>query len=133
MKAIPALLCLLGATVLLSGCFPKRDLAGMPGIGAITVTRGTDGSYVAIPPDCNTLLQPSGISSVNNPQPGIAFGCATLTNLSAQIADPRDLVAPDSYAGQQADTAGSAVTRYRQDKVIELKKTTSTSKTGSGN
>ncbi len=130
MKFTPALLCLIGATLLLSGCFPKRDLAGFPGVDAITVTRGADGRYVAVPPDCDALIQPSRISSVNNPQPGIAFGCATLTNLSAQIADPRDLVAPDVYAGQHADTAGSAVTRYRQGKVIELKKTTSTSKTG---
>lgn len=130
MKTTPALLCLLSATVLLSGCFPTRDLAGLPGVDAITVTRGADGSYIAVPPDCNALIQPSQVSSVNNPQPGIAFGCATLTNLSAQVADPRDLVEPDSYAGQHADTAGSAVTRYREGKVIEPKKTTSTSKTG---
>ena len=129
----PALFCLLSATVLLSGCFPKRDVSSFPGVDSITVTRGPDGRYVADAPDCHRLIQPSGVASPNNPQAGVAFGCATLNNLATQIADPRDLVAPDAYAGQHADTASTAVTRYRQDKVIELNKTTSTKKIDSSN
>lgn len=130
MKTFSTLFCVIGATLSLTGCFPHRDMARLPEVNAINVTRGSDGRYVAIPPDCNTLLQPSEYSTDLEPRPGIAFGCATLTNLAAQVANPQDLVTPRPYAGQHADTAGSAVTRYRLDKVTPLKKTTSTSKTG---
>lgn len=133
MKTFPTLFCVIGATLSLTGCFPHRDMTQLPETNAINVTRGADGRYVAIPPDCNTLLQPSEYSTVTDPRPGIAFGCASLTNLAAQVANPQDLVAPaHPYAGQHADTAGSAVTRYRLDKVTPLKNTTSTSKTGGG-
>lgn len=131
MKTFSTMFCVIGATLSLTGCFPHRDMARLPGVDTINVTRGSDGRYVAIPPDCNTLMQPSQYDSVTDPRPGIAFGCASLTNLAAQVANPQDLVAPSHpYIGQHADTAGSAVTRYRIDKVTPLRKTTTTSKTG---
>lgn len=130
MKTFHTLLCVIGAALSLTGCFPHRDMSQFPDTNAIHVSKGSDGRYVAIPPDCNNLMQPSEYSTATEPRPGIAFGCASLTNLAAQVANPRDLVAPRPYAGQHADTASSAVTRYRQDKVISPNKTSSTSKTG---
>ncbi|WP_291772582.1 CpaD family pilus assembly lipoprotein [Castellaniella sp.] len=131
MKTFSTLFCVISATLSLTGCFPHRDMSQFPDTSAINVTRGSDGKYIAVPPDCSTLMQPSEYSTVTDPRPGIAFGCATLTNLAAQVANPQDLVTPTHpYIGQHADTAGSAVTRYRLDKIIPLNKTTSTSKTG---
>lgn len=128
MKNIAALLCLTGATLLLSGCFPTKERADFPGTSSITVKQDANGRYVAVPPDCTSLLYPSQYDSWNDRRPAIAFGCATMTNLAGQVANPLDLVAPAQYPGQHADTADSAVTRYREGKVIEPKKSGSTKK-----
>lgn len=132
MNAIPALLCATGASLLLAGCFPAKEYASIPDVNTITVRRDAYGNYVAIPPDCEKLLQPDLYNATHNLRPDIAFGCATYTNLAAQIANPKDLVAPKSYEGQHADTASSAVTRYREDKVIDIHRTESTNKSGGG-
>jgi type IV pilus biogenesis protein CpaD/CtpE len=119
-----------GASLLLAGCFPTKDFSGFPGVNSITVQRNASGDYSAVPPDCEKLLQPSLTNAPHNMRPDIAFGCATYSNLAAQVANPKDLVDPQPYAGQHADTAGAAVTRYRQDQIKELETTRTTSKTG---
>jgi type IV pilus biogenesis protein CpaD/CtpE len=131
MKILLTAAMLLGTCALLAGCLPRKDFSSMPAPNVITVQE-SNGRYVAIPPDCEKLLQPSQSNSAHNLRPDIAFGCATYTNLAAQVANPRDLVQPAAYAGQHADTADSAVTRYREDKVTPLRETKSTN-AGSGN
>jgi type IV pilus biogenesis protein CpaD/CtpE len=130
MTAIRALLCATCASLLLAGCFPAKDYTSVPDVNSITVRRDAYGNYVAIPPDCEKLLQPDLFNATHNLRPDIAFGCATYTNMAAQIANPKDLVAPKRYEGQHADTASTAVTRYREGKIIDIHRSDSTSKTG---
>lgn len=118
-----------GAVGLLAGCaFPKRDYSYMPDASIIQVQM-KDGQWVAVPPDC-AKLYPEYPRPKFDSRPQAAFGCATYTNLANSAAHPLDLATPGSYAGQEADTAGDAVTRYRQNKVTPLRETTSTKKGG---
>jgi type IV pilus biogenesis protein CpaD/CtpE len=50
----------------------------------------------------------------------MAWGCATYTNLAAQIAHPRDLVDPAPLGPADAAVAASAVRRYQTDRVYKL-------------
>lgn len=54
----------------------------------------------------------------SHPEPAAStmsnFGCATQSNLAAMIADPNDLVAGNSYAGSDANTAVKAVDALRK-------------------
>lgn len=120
-------LCLIiGFGMILSACaFPRKDFSSMPDPGVITVQQTSQG-YKAVAPDCARLLQPSQYNKADDLRMSIAFGCATYTNLAGQLARPEDLIAPKSYAGQSADTAGDAVTRYRENKVTPLRETMST-------
>lgn len=119
----------LGLGVALAGCaFPKRDYSYLPDASVIQVQM-RNGQWVAVPPDCNTLY-PEYPRDRFDSRPQAAFGCATYTNLANSVADPRDLAAPAAYSGQQADTADSAVTRYRKGEVTPLRKTNSTDKAG---
>jgi type IV pilus biogenesis protein CpaD/CtpE len=129
MKAIATFLN--AAALLLAGCaFPVKDNVPLAGMNTLTVTRDANGKYTAAPPDCDKLPHPSQFNAAQSPRPDIAFGCATYTNLAAQIANPKDLARPAPYAGQHADTAGAAVTRYRAGKVEDLNSTSSTRKAG---
>lgn len=118
-----------GVVGLLAGCaFPKRDYSYMPDASIIQVQR-QDGQWVAVPPDCSPLY-PEYPRQRYDSRPQVAFGCATYTNLANSVAHPLDLAAPGTYAGQSADTAGSAVTQYQEGKVTPLRKTDSTKKAG---
>lgn len=117
----------LGGALVLTGCtFPNRDFSVMPEPAAV-IRVVNDGSGVkAVAPDCTAFLTPSRISRPDDPRPAVAFGCATYTNLAGQVANPNDLIAPQPYAGQMADTVQSAVERYREGQVIPLRSTSST-------
>jgi type IV pilus biogenesis protein CpaD/CtpE len=64
-------------------------------------------------------------------RPGVAFGCATYSNLAAMLARPADLVAPVPYAGADASLAASAVRRYEEGRATPLISGSSTSPSSS--
>jgi type IV pilus biogenesis protein CpaD/CtpE len=53
------------------------------------------------------------------------WGCATYTNLAAQLAHPEDIVKPQTLGPADAAVAASAVRRYELGRVIPLDATTS--------
>ncbi|WP_345795722.1 CpaD family pilus assembly lipoprotein [Castellaniella sp. MT123] len=122
-----------GSIGLLAGCsFPKRDYSFVPDASVIQVQL-KDGRWVAVPPDCAKLFTEPP-RSLYDSRPQVPYGCATYTNLANSVANPRDLVAPGTYEGQQADSAAGAVKRYRDNKVTPLRETNSTKKpSSSGN
>jgi pilus assembly protein CpaD len=74
--------------------------------------------YVVTPPDCPNWTQtPEGghDNAVSS-----NFGCASMTNLSLMVADPRDLVIGRTLGPAEAAQAGLAVQRYRDGKVTPL-------------
>lgn len=114
-------------TLVLAGCaFPKRDAKAMPDASVIKVQL-QNGVWVAVPPECASLFTEFARPKFNS-RPQYSFGCATYTNLANSVARPQDLVQPSTYAGQQADHAAEAVTRYRQNEVTPLRETSSTTK-----
>ena len=54
----------------------------------------------------------------------MAWGCATYTNLAAQLAHPQDIVKPEWLGPADAAVAASAVQRYQTERVTPLDKTT---------
>jgi pilus assembly protein CpaD len=105
----------------LSGCFkPPRD---MPDAS----TLGFDGHSV-VPPDCASLARPSVLTDAGWHRPDMEWGCATYTNLAAQIANPQDVVAPHALGPADAAVAASAVRRYETGQQTPIDtSTTSTS------
>lgn len=79
----------------------------------------------AVPPDCAKLAVPSGLTDAGVRQPPVAWGCATYTNLAAQIAHPLDLAQPGPLGPADAAVAANAMRRYEQDKVTPLDTTSS--------
>lgn len=103
-----------------TGCFkPPRT---MPEASVI----GFDGT-TAVPPDCASLTRSSLLTDGGFRRPGMQWGCATYTNLAAQVARPEDIVNPRTLGPADAAVAASAVHRYETGRVIELDKTTSRS------
>ncbi|MDQ7981728.1 CpaD family pilus assembly lipoprotein [Paraburkholderia sp. SARCC-3016] len=80
--------------------------------------------HTALPPECASLARPSVVNDAGTARPDMQWGCATYTNLAAQIAHPRDLVKPDSLGPADAAIAASAVHRYQAGQVAPLDKTT---------
>jgi pilus assembly protein CpaD len=116
-----ALLCLsVGVMSVLAGCFPAPRT--MPDASFI---RGDE--HGAEPPDCENMYRYSGLLDGGIPRPKMAWGCATYSNLAAQVVNPKDLFSPDPLGPTDANVAASAVRRYRTDKVTPLD--TSTSRT----
>jgi len=100
----------------LGGCFkPPR---GMPD----TSTIGFDGKE-AVPPDCASLARPSVLTDAGWHRPSMEWGCATYTNLAAQIAHPKDAVAPHKLDPADAAIGASAVRRYKQGDAASIDKT----------
>lgn len=108
--------CAAGAA--LAGCMSPHPPLDMPDASVIGFTPG-DGGH-AVPPSCASLNQRSGMSDAGARRPGVAFGCATYSNLAAMIARPADLIAPRPYAGADAALAASAVRRYEEGRVAPL-------------
>ncbi|HEY2022315.1 CpaD family pilus assembly lipoprotein [Paraburkholderia sp.] len=101
------------AAASISGCFqPPR---GMPDASTI----GFDGQS-AVPPDCASLKRPSLLTDAGRRRPSMEWGCATYTNLAAQVANPQDLVQPQSLGAADAPVAASAVHRYETGHVVPL-------------
>lgn len=105
----------------IAGCMSAHPPLGIPDPSMI----GFDGSH-AVPPDCATLMQPSHLVDAGFGRPGVAFGCATYTNLAVMLARPADLVAPIPYAGADAALGASAVRRYEEGRATPLNSTSTT-------
>jgi pilus assembly protein CpaD len=105
----------------LSACMSATPPVGLPNASVI----GFDGRE-AIAPDCASLVQPSHLIDAGMGRPGIAFGCATYTNLAVMLARPADLVEPLPYAGADATTAASAVRRFDEGRVKQPNATSTT-------
>jgi pilus assembly protein CpaD len=120
MKHVRFLTFVLACSVALgvSGCFkPPR---GMPDESTISF----DG-HSALPPDCASLARPSVLTDAGWHRPDMEWGCATYTNLAAQVAHPQDLDRPQKLAPADAAVAASAAHRYQTGHVIPLDKGTS--------
>jgi type IV pilus biogenesis protein CpaD/CtpE len=110
------LICTVAAS--LGGCFkPPRN---MPNESVI----GFEGKS-AVAPDCTELARSSVLTDAGIRRPSMQWGCATYTNLAAQVANPKDLVAPRKLAPADAAVAASAVHRYETGHVIPLDASTS--------
>jgi hypothetical protein len=87
---------------------------GMPDPSVIGFAPG-DGGY-AVPPECATLDQRSGMRDAGWARPGVAFGILGAISVAVMISRPADLVAPVPYTGADAPLAASAVRRYDEDR-----------------
>lgn len=105
----------------ISGCMSAPPPLGMPDSSVV----GFDGMH-AVPPDCATLQQPSRLTDAGFARPGVAFGCATYTNLAIMLARPADLVRPIPYGGADAAIGASAVRRYEEERTTPLNPTSTT-------
>jgi pilus assembly protein CpaD len=103
----------------LAGCFLKPPVS-MPDSRVI----GYDGKS-AVPPDCERLTRDSLLLDAGVRRPSMQWGCATYTNMAAQIAQPEDLVNPRKLGPADAAVAASAVHRYEAGQLIPLDTTTS--------
>lgn len=122
MSAIRSLICMslaIATCSLVAGCMTKPSL-GLPDASTLSY----DGRSV-IGPDCAALERESLVSDAGLSRPSVAFGCATYTNLAAQIVRPQDIVAPQPLAAANGAAAAAAVRRYETGTVIPLD-TTST-------
>ena len=71
--------------------------------------------YTVIPPSCPRTSHTT--IGDNDNTPSSDYGCATVSNLSAQIADPRDLVRGEPFGGTESVVTTSAITRLRTEVV----------------
>lgn len=118
------------------------DLGVPPGIAILERASGAEQTRLVFerttltPPDCSQMVTPNeswtfATSTYAAPRPTMAFGCATYTNLSRQIADPADLATPRALDAPDATTSAAAIQRYHDNTVTPLRKTSST-KNGGG-
>lgn len=115
---------LVAALCSLAGCMSEHPPLGMPDDSVIGFT--AQGGGRVIPPQCDQLDQPSHMTDAGRKRPGVAFGCATYSNLAAMLARPADLVAPVPYAGADAALGASAVRAYEEGRTQPLKPTSTT-------
>jgi hypothetical protein len=108
----------------LTGCMSEHPPLGMPNDSVIGYT--SEGGGRAIAPQCDQLNQPSHMIDAGRGRPGVAFGCATYSNLAAMLARPADLVAPLPYAGADATLGASAVRAYEEGRTHPLNSTSTT-------
>jgi predicted small lipoprotein YifL len=97
----------------LTGCI--KPPLGLPDARVI----GYDGQN-ATPPDCDELSRRSLLLDGGVRRPSMQWGCATYTNLAAQLAHPEDAVHPQTLGPADAAVAASAVNRYENGRVIPL-------------
>ena len=74
--------------------------------------------YVATPPNCPDFTKSSSEDHDNYPPSN--WGCATQTDLSLMVANPRDLVIGREPSLEPADAAVLPIQRYRQGKTAPL-------------
>ena len=116
------------ACVALASCMSAAPPVGMPDVDAIGLS--PDAFAHAVPPQCASLDERSGMRDAGYARPGIAFGCATYTNLAAMLARPADLSTPRPYAGADAPLAASAVRRYEEGRTTPLSGWSASGSTG---
>jgi pilus assembly protein CpaD len=109
------------AAATLAGCFLKPPVS-LPDARVI----GFDGEF-ATAPDCNKLTRDSLLLDAGVRRPSMQWGCATYTNLAAQVARPEDFVKPQPLGPADAAVAASAVARYEAGRIIPLDTGTSRS------
>lgn len=113
------------------------DLGVPPGIAILERASGVEQTRLVFErttlaaPDCSQMVTNNeswtfATETYAAPRPAMAFGCATYTNLSRQIADPADLTAPRALAPPDAPTTADAIQRFHDNKATPLRKTTST-------
>lgn len=107
-----------------TGCMSAHPPLGMPNDSVIGYTSAGGGHAIA--PQCDELNQPSHMIDAGRGRPGVAFGCATYSNLSAMLARPADLVAPVPYAGADAALGADAVRAYEEGRAHPLNPTSTT-------
>ncbi len=108
----------------LTGCMSAHPPLGMPNDSVIGFSSAGGGRAIA--PQCDELNQPSHMIDAGRSRPGVAFGCATYSNLAAMLARPADLVAPLPYAGADAALGASAVRAYEEGRTHPLNPTSTT-------
>jgi type IV pilus biogenesis protein CpaD/CtpE len=121
---VTVLLATFAAASSLTGCMSEHPPLGMPNDSVIGFTQ--EGGGRAIPPQCDQLNQPSHMIDAGRGRPGVAFGCATYSNLAQMLARPADLVAPEPYAGADAALGASAVRAYEEGRTQPLNPTSTT-------
>ncbi|MEK6347511.1 MAG: CpaD family pilus assembly lipoprotein [Burkholderia sp.] len=110
----------LAAMLALAGCAdPSLNV-----VDASAIRVGPDGVPVI---DCGPLAEPSVLTDGGSQRPAMQWGCATYTNLAAQVANPQDLVAPAKLGPADGAVAAAAVRRYQTGRVKSLDNGTSSS------
>lgn len=82
------------------------------GVGAVRVAVER---YVVTLPSCPDWRQKAWPNYENAPSSN--FGCANATALGLMVANPRDLIEGDDFAGPDGTQAATAIERYHADKV----------------
>ena len=77
--------------------------------------------YVAEAPPCGDWSTNLGQSASNTRPPN--FGCATQHNIAAMVADPRDLVAPDTSGQADAQRRLTVLEKYRAGETTPAQRT----------
>lgn len=87
--------------------FGTQDEPGSPGGIKLTYIR-----YMAKTPDCGNWS--SNLSKTYDNATSPNFGCATQKNIAAMIADPRDLVSPQTASATDAQRRLIVLDKYRK-------------------
>ena len=103
------------------------ERAGASGARSDSITLAATRT-VAILPDCPGWLD--HIAAPGDNQSEANFGCSTVSNLGAMVADPADFTKGRSTPYSEADPAINAVQLYKTDKVKQLPTQTNFSSTG---
>jgi pilus assembly protein CpaD len=92
----------------LGACMSARPPLGLPDASVVSFN-----GEQAVPPDCRSIAIPSHLRDPDMlTQPSIPFGCATYSNLAAQLARPADIASPLPFAGADGVAAERSVQRY---------------------
>ena len=83
--------------------------------GAVTVVIGR---YVVTGPNCPDWRKPSDADRGNTPLSN--HGCATVSNLGAMVANPRDLLRGQTMAPADGDASALAIKRYKAGEITPL-------------
>ena len=78
--------------------------------------------YVAEAPPCGDWSANLAVTSSNTRPPN--FGCSTQHNIAAMVADPRDLVAPDTSGQADAQRRLTVLQKYRAGETTPAARTT---------
>ena len=94
----------------------NQDEPGVPDSVKLTYIR-----YTALTPPCGDWSANLSYSATNTPPPN--FGCATQHNITAQVADPRDLISPRTLTPDDAQRRLQVLDKYRKGEPTVAMKT----------